>query len=378
MNLALFIRGLFPGRIGGQEIYGYMILKNFIKLNHKIALFCSGSFKIYDKQVTLFSYRPMNTAILQFVYKVLWYLLIFIKYRKKLKIQLIHANGVISEGMAAVLIKKILKIPVVITLHGGGIYKFAEKFPFIVKYILNHSDRVIAINNYIKKLAKRYTSKKIYVIPNFIDSKIFTRASQAEIIKFKEKCKLNDKIILLIVARLVPKKGISYLIHAIRQLAEKYPNICLMIIGNGPQKKYFEKLVNSLDLKELILFLGRISNKNLAIYYSICDIFVLPSLFEGQPTVILEAMACEAPIIGTKTGGIPELIKSGYNGLIIPKKNLSALIEGIDTLLSNPDLRETMRKNSRKIIEEKYDSTKNFRKIYELYLSAMKSFYNER
>ena len=209
-----------------------------------------------------------------------------------------------------------LKIPVVITLHGGGIYNFAKRHPFMVKYILKHTDRIIAINKFLKTSVKKYTTKEIDLIPNFIDSNKFRKQNEQSIINFKNKYKLNDKIIVLIVSRLVTTKGIHNLILAIRELAKKYPNICLQIIGDGPQKRKLIRFVKNQRLKDKVYFLGKISNDQLPIFYSACDLFVLPSLYEGQPTVILEAMACEAPIIATAVGGIQELIKPGFNGAV--------------------------------------------------------------
>lgn len=376
MNLAIFIRGIYPEKIGGQEVYGFLLLKNLTKLQDKVTIFTFGSLKILKKMFRIYSLKPINIPFIRFPFKILFFIISFFKHQKKLKIQIIHANGAISEGMAAVLIKKLLKIPVIVTLHGGDIYSFAKKFPFMVKYILNHADRVIAIDNFIKTLANQYTSRRIDKISNFIDLKKFKKVNETSIIEFKKKYNLTDKIMVLIVSRLVSTKGINNLIYLIRDLSKKYVNICLMIIGEGPERKNLMKLASSFRIRDKVIFSGKISNEELPIYYSACDIFIFPSLYEGQPMVILEAMACEAPIISYNVGGIPELIKNGYNGVLIPKNNYSALKDGIDHLISNTDLGRKMGKNGRKMIEKKFDSITNFRKIYHLYRLTLKSIYD--
>ncbi|MFX1453184.1 MAG: glycosyltransferase family 4 protein [Promethearchaeota archaeon] len=378
MNLAIIIRGILPEKIGGQEIYGFIILKNLIQTKCRVVVYTLGISKIVKKNYKIFSFKPLNFYFFRFPFKTLMYILSFLKHQKQSKIQIIHANGVISEGLAAILIKKILKIPVLITLHGGGIYSFANRFPFIVKFILKHSDRIIAINKFLQIKAKQYTTNRIDLIPNFIDSNKFRRKNKQSIIDFKKKYDLNDKIIILIVSRLVTTKGIDNLILAIRELVKSYPNICLQIIGEGPQKKKLIKFANKHGLKDKVFFLGKISNDKLPIYYSACDVFVLPSLYEGQPTVLLEAMACEAPIIATAVGGVKELIKHKFNGLLIPKNDYLTLSKNINRLISNPDLKTRMGKNGRQIIEDQYESTKNFKKIYEIYLSIIQQFQLER
>ncbi len=378
MNLAIFTRGIFPDKIGGQEIYCYLLLKNSIKLKYKTTIFSFGSLKISKKNVKIFSLKSLNFPIIRFLFKTLMYFISFIKNHKKLKTHIIHANGVISEGLAAILIKKILKIPVIITLHGGGIYNFARKIPFLVKFILKNTDRIIAINKFLQIRAKQYTIKKIDLIPNFIDSKKFRRSNEQRIIDFKKVNGLNNKIIVLIVSRLVSTKGIGNLILAIQELAKKYSNICLQIIGDGPQKRKLIKFAKKHRIKDKVFFLGKISNDKLPIYYSACDLFVLPSLYEGQPTVILEAMACEAPIIATAVGGVQELIKHEFNGFLIPKNDYLALKNNINTLISRPELRREMGKNSRKIIENKFDSKKIFKKIHKIYVSTIKMFYHRK
>ncbi|MHA1377724.1 MAG: glycosyltransferase family 4 protein [Candidatus Helarchaeota archaeon] len=378
MNLVLFIRGLFPERIGGQEIYGFLLTKRLIELKQNVTVIMPGSLKINKRGLRIISFARLNIPIIKFFLKLFFYIFIFFRFYKKLKFQLIHANGAIAEGLAAILVKKILDIPVIITLHGGGIYSFAKKFPFIVRFILDKADRIIAINKYLKYMAKQYVLKNIDVLPNFVDTKTFRRKNKNFIIEFKRKFGITDEIIMLMVSRLVSTKGIDVVIRLFSQINREFPFTRLMIIGEGPEKKNLIKLTKNLKLKDKILFLGKISNENLPIYYSACDLFILPSSYEGQPTVILEAMACESPIISYSVGGIPELIKSGVNGFLAPKNDVATLKSKIIELISNPRLRAEMGKNGRNIIEHKFDSTINSKKILTIYLSILKEYYDKR
>ena len=186
MNIAFFIREFYPEHTGGQGLYGYLLLKNLIRFNNKISLFYPGTLKTSKGKLRIFSFRQIRFPILQFFYKIFSYLLLFLRHFRNNGIQLVHANGAISEGFAAYLIKKFFHIPIFITLHGGGIYKFSKKLPFIVKLVLNSSDGIISINSFLKNLAVNFTKRQIEIIPNFIDSVRFRKKISNKFKNLKE------------------------------------------------------------------------------------------------------------------------------------------------------------------------------------------------
>jgi glycosyltransferase involved in cell wall biosynthesis len=127
-----------------------------------------------------------------------------------------------------------------------------------------------------------------------------------------------------------------------------------------------------MNFSKHVIFLGSLDALNLVKWYSIADIFVLPSLAEGRPTVIYEAMSCELPIVATYVGGISEQVENGYNGLIIKPMDSNTLADSIIYLIENEDLRKNMGRNSRKrIIEQGWTWENHAKKVVEIYKKVL-------
>jgi glycosyltransferase involved in cell wall biosynthesis len=161
------------------------------------------------------------------------------------------------------------------------------------------------------------------------------------------------------VGRLIDWKGVKYLVEAMKVVAEKLPKTKLLIIGTGPEKINIQNLIQELALNNNIILLGEIKNTEIKNYYSIADIFIIPSIVvnghtEGLGVVTIEAMACGTPAIGTNVGGIPDVIKDGYNGFLVPPKSSDALATKIIEILSNQELQEFFTKNGIRTVKEKF------------------------
>jgi len=158
------------------------------------------------------------------------------------------------------------------------------------------------------------------VIPTPVDASVFFRGY-----------KPDRQQRLVTVANLVPLKGIDILIKALHE----GPRVELMVIGDGPERKRLEELSSELKLKEFVTFTGFISQEKLSEYLHSSSIFVLPSLSEGVPRSILEAMASGMFIIATEVGGIPDVIADGKNGFLVPPNDVDALSNAIRLALAD-------------------------------------------
>ena len=168
----------------------------------------------------------------------------------------------------------------------------------------------------------------------------------------------DEKNILLFVGRLIDWKGVRYLIE-LKTVTDKFCSTRLLIIGDGPEKLKLTNLVDKLDLSDNISFLGEIDNTKMKDYYSMADIFIIPSISvdghkEGLGVVTIEAMACGTPAMGTNSGGIPDVIKNNHNGFLVPERSSQVLGEKIVTLLSNKKLINNFSKNGLKTVKEKF------------------------
>jgi glycosyltransferase involved in cell wall biosynthesis len=140
--------------------------------------------------------------------------------------------------------------------------------------------------------------------------------------------------------RLVPLKGVEYLLQAIAILKKEYPSIQLRLAGSGPERDRLEQLTTALSLKENVLFLDWVEDVNAE--RSRWSVTVQPSLQEGLPMNVLESMAAGVPVIASRVGGIPEVIRDGINGLLVGPRNSSQLAEAIGRLLTDASLRNRL------------------------------------
>lgn len=156
--------------------------------------------------------------------------------------------------------------------------------------------------------------------------------------------KKEEEIWLGVISAIRPAKGHRFLIEAMNVLSKKYPNLKCLIVGEGETRIKLMKYTTRLNLDKSIIFTGKY-NGNLSNVYNFIDIFVFPTLIEGLPYCIMEAMSYHLPVISTNVGGIPDLIKNDINGYLIPSKNVSELVEKIEHLINDPNLRKKMGEN---------------------------------
>ncbi len=233
---------------------------------------------------------------------------------KEIKPDLVHAHWIIPQGFIAALVKKSTGIPYVVTSHGSDIMGL-KGFNKIKKYVLKNAKDITVVSNAIKKeiLDNIDSNLDIKVIPMGVDTDLFNLKKRDNSIK--KKYSINGPF-LLFVGRLAPEKGIKYLIEAMPEIIKNFPKAKLMVIGDGTMKDELQKRTNELDIKDKVIFMGWVNNKDLPKYYATADVFVCPSLREGSPVSYIEALACGTPII---VGDIPisrEIVNEN-NGLIV-------------------------------------------------------------
>ncbi len=163
----------------------------------------------------------------------------------------------------------------------------------------------------------------------------------------------DNKIKLLYVGRLSHEKGIEYLLKSIQMLRRNRRDVTLQLCGDGPEKKNLQILCRKLEIEGKVEFTGFVpQGRELNKVYSEADIFILPSLSEGVPKVLLEAMSKGLPVITTEVGGIPDIIKHNENGILIPPGSPAAISEAIESILENRRLRDTIIENGYNFILE--------------------------
>jgi len=243
--------------------------------------------------------------------------------------------------------------------------KIREK---IVKWTKNLCDHTTVVSQYTAdKLEKRgVISSKNKVITNGVNIEELTLEDKETKQQIKKELKLKKKEPIIIGAgSLTEQKGFSYLIKAIARLSDKYPNIFLMILGSGPKKDKLQQLIEKLGVEENVKLLGR--QDNVKDYLQLSNIFVLSSLWEGMPNVLLEAQAVGVPSVATKVSGVSEIIDEGKNGVMVEPQSKGALVDGIETILDQMDTEEAIKKAAKEKIKQEFSlesMTKDYINFY--------------
>ena len=245
----------------------------------------------------------------------------------------------------------------VIIAHGFDIYDLPFRNIFykkLIQGILHKADKIITVSeSNLKCIDKLGFKEKATVIPNSFDSSLFYPQD-------KKKCRLqlgvpNDKKVVLTVGNLVPIKNQKTLIDAVSSMDD----VLCYIIGEGPLKDKLQKQIDTINVSDRVFLVGHKPHSEIPLWMNACDVFVLPSIREGNPTVLFETLGCGIPFIGSSVGGIPEIIVSEKYGFIFENNHTRTL-----SLL----LKESLNKNwKRKVIlgyAKNFESLNISKKIY--------------
>ena len=345
MRIAILVSGFPPKWLAGTEIATYNIAKYLARSGHEVHVITSLDEGLPKESMEkgfyvhrIFLRKIRFIGIMSFWIKIFWHL-------KKIKPDIVHVQS-IGIGIPAFLSKKILKKPYIVWGRGSDIY-LPDKFTkSISKLVLKNADAVIALTEDMKREIKKIYGRDIFVIPNGIDLNKFNNLSK-ETLRKRLEIKEDEKIITFVgTLRIV--KGVKYLIKAMKIIKQKSPDTKMMLVGDGEEREELESLVEELGLKERVKFIGRVQNEEIPQYMVASDVFVLPSLSEGFPVTVLEAMASGVPMIATNVGGLPEIIKDGENGFLVEPKNPEEIAEKVLLLLEDDKLRERISRNNKK------------------------------
>jgi len=298
------------------------------------------------------------------------------KLVRKHGIDILHAHLAAPEGFVGCLAKKSIEKPLVVTLHGADILTestigygdrlrkdFAEK----VGKVFQCADKVIAASMAVRSEALKVgcPAGKLVHIPNGVDTQRFNTRLDGKLIK--KELGIKDRHVVFTLRALVPKNGVEYFVRSAKMVVKKFPKVTFIIGGDGFLRHHLQELTGNLGLSDNIIFTGWISQKALPLYFSACDVFVIPSIIEAFGLVTVEAMACGKPVVGTNVGGIPDTIENAKNGYLVPPRDPQGLAEKILLLLENPALSERMGIEGRRMAEEKFDIDRRIARILNIY-----------
>lgn len=250
---------------------------------------------------------------------------------KGIKFDIIHSHFTWSAGYVGARLKEENGIPLIITGHGYDVYSLPFKdneWQDKIRWVMNTANHIITVSqNNLACIKQLHVSTPVTVIPNGFKGDLFYPRNSIECRKI-----LNlpeDKKIILTVGSLVPVKGQKYLVEAIQRLFRERKDVLCLVIGTGKLHNILKRQIHSLGLDNNVILIGGRPHSEIPIWMNACDIFVLPSLKEGNPTVMFEAMGSGKPFVGTKVGGVPDIITSEEYGLLVKPADPKELAENI-------------------------------------------------
>lgn len=289
----------------------------------------------------------------------------FLKHRPKL----IHAHYG-HVGWFCLPIAKLHKVPLVVSFHGIDASAFFKHSSWKQRFqeLFGAADHFVVPSDFVKNslINSGCDKTRIHVFRYGVNLDEWTIKSQKNVQK-------NEKLNILMVSRLVEKKGIKYAIQAMERVITKIPQAQLSIIGDGLLKPKIIKLIDELGLEKNIHLLGKVPNAEVALTMKKSDILIAPSVTssdgdkEGLPSSIIEALATAIPVVATNHAGIPEVVIDGLSGYLVPERDVINLADRIIRLLEDPVLRFKMGKEGRLIVEKSFDIRGQGEKLESLY-----------
>ena len=390
MNI-LLISHFFPPHLGGVETATYNTAKKLVEFGHRVVVLTSTC-KLEKRKLQeldgflVYRFKPFELPQFKILPQLSSLGIIpgaiirLPKIIKKHNIQLIHLEGRFFpiSYISAILNKLILKRPIVVSAQGRlevGITGLIEDIfdAFITKYVYQKLRKIICVSESLKRRFLNFKIKedKLIVIPNGVDIAKFSRIESSTLLNKHLKGKSDFKKVIF-VGRLDVQKGVEYLIRAIPIVVKAYNKVHFFILGNGNLENELKRLAKKLNILSNLTFLEAIRLEKMPEFYSSADIFCLPSLHEGFPLSIAEALSIGLIIVASSTEGIPEAVKENENGFLAEPKNTLQLSEKLIKALNLDEARiKEIRDANINLAKKKYSWETVVKQIENVYKSKI-------
>ncbi len=344
----------------GAEVQLLALMKYLVRLpgfEWSVILFNEG--KLADElrklPVSLTVIPEKNCSTLTIGYRLA-------KTFRQIRPDIVHTHKY-KDSILGSIVARCLRVPhVVRVVHGMpepfkglknlkmACYTLADRF--VTSRLI---DRIVAVSSDIEKfLVLTYGRKRVVCIHNGIDLEaVHITIQNSE--KRKEWQIEEDAVVIGTVGRLVPVKGHAILLEALQVLRRSIPNVKLLFVGDGPLRGHLEAQVNRLGLNQAVIFAGH--QEQSYDFINMMDIFVLPSLHEGIPMVLLEALAMRRPVIATRVGGIPEVVSHGISGMLVSPANPDELAAGLRHMVQDPEKAAAFGIAGRRQVEQNFTAS---------------------
>ncbi len=308
----------------------------------------------------LFEFQPYTLALTSKIIEV----------AETAKLDVMHMHYAIPHATAAYLAREIYQptryLPFVTTLHGTDITLVGAHKSFLptTKFSMEQSDAVTSISEYLAAETKRtFGFENVEVIPNFINAEQYYRRDNDAL---RKQLAPNGEHLLMHVSNFRPVKRITDCIRVFALLRAKCDAcVRLVMCGDGPERERAETLARELGVADDVIFAGSVPN--IADYLSVADVFLMPSQTESFGLAALEAMACEVPVIASRVGGLPEVVRDGETGYLVTLGDVQAMADGATRLFDDANLRRAMGARGRAVAIDEFTTDRIIPQYVELY-----------
>ncbi|MBU0672761.1 MAG: glycosyltransferase [Candidatus Margulisbacteria bacterium] len=381
MRIALFSNSYLP-YLSGITVSVKMLKDELCALGHEV--FIVGpkypGYKEADPQILRLPSMPATYP----GYRLVWpYSYKIFKQLRQEKIDLIHAHQPFGVGLAALILARRMKVPIVYSFH-TLFSRYVHHAPFIpqrlakiaiaryLAWFCNRVDTVIVPSEMVRRLLLlRKVKTPIKVIPTGLKLDLIKQKAElgTQSLELRKKHRLTEKAkILLCSGRLAPEKNIPFLLHAFEAVKAEVPEAYLIMVGGGPREKEYRKLAGN-----QVIFTGQIPHAEVIDHCLAADLFVYASTTETQGLVLTEAKACGLPVVALFGGGLADVVENGLDGYLV-RRDQKKFIEHVVRLLKQDGLRRTMAQKAREDAHERFSSVSVAKRIETVYNSLIQSF----
>lgn len=354
------VNSFFPPWRGGAETYVHELARALCTRGHEVVVVCSsdplspGIYDVDGVQVRRLRRlaRLYGTPIQVGLFREL----------SECGPDIFHANfpsPYLAFNVALASFRQ--KIPAVITWHNdlppvtsGARFLIETHNRFLLPKYIRKYRKIIATSETYRNRSPILMSlgSRVVVVNNGVDCQRFR--PDVDSASIKTRFRVEGKFVVLFVGALTKwhgYKGLNVLLEAMRLAVRSMPSMLLLVVGEGELRSHYESLAQQFGLRDHVLFAGDVPDEELAEFYAASDLVVVPStdMSEGFGLTLLEANASGRPCVASDTGGIPEVVRDGYNGLLVPSKDPVSLADQILSLAKNNHARRKMGENGRRV-----------------------------
>jgi phosphatidylinositol alpha-1,6-mannosyltransferase len=278
------------------------------------------------------------------------------------RVRYLLCGQVLSLGVPMRLLARARRLPYAVFVHGADVFDFRDRPPWarLIRWVLQGADAVIVNSRFTADLVSRdYPGavRRVLVLPMGVDAP--APVPESAVASLRRRYALGDGPVLVTVARLVESKGHDVVIDALPEILARHPDTRYVVVGDGPHRDALEARAARRGVTRSVIFAGRVPREEIAAHYRLATVFVLMSRstgrydgLEGFGLALLEASSHGVPVVGGRTGGIPEAVRDGQSGLVLPPEDPRGLARELNALLADPERRRRLGDYGRRFASE--------------------------